>query len=166
VSIHILFTGIPRILGSYGATPKSVLEAVNQLTLRIEANPDLFHRVEYQPLLINSRQKIANLIGAKLDEVVLVSNASMGVNTVLRNFSWEEGDIIFACVYTRDQRCLESKHQITMSSHDILRLHLPNGAKHCRRFTLPNCECHHSQFPNHARRYYQKFQGAYPSQPC
>jgi len=49
------------------------------------------------PLLINARQKVADLIGAKLDEVVLVSNASMGINTVLRNFDWEEGDIIFAC---------------------------------------------------------------------
>jgi len=50
-------------------------------------------------MLVNARQKIADLIGAKLDEVVLVSNASMGVNTILRNFEWEEGDIIFACAY-------------------------------------------------------------------
>jgi len=87
------------IVGSYGTTPKPVLEAINQLTIKIETNPDLFHRVEYKPLLVNARQKVADLIGANLDEVVLVSNASMGVNTILRNFDWEEGDIIFSCGY-------------------------------------------------------------------
>jgi len=94
-----LLSGICLIVGSYGTTPRPVLEAINQLTLRIEANPDLFHRVEYKPMLVNARQKVADLIGAKLDEVVLVSNASMGVNTILRNFDWEEGDIIYSCAY-------------------------------------------------------------------
>jgi len=48
-------------------------------------------------MLVNVRQQIADLIKVKLDEVVLVTNASMGVNTILRNIVWEEGDIIFAC---------------------------------------------------------------------
>lgn len=32
------------------------------------------------------RQKVANIVAAKLDAVILVSNASTGINTVLRNF--------------------------------------------------------------------------------
>ncbi|KAF8959578.1 pyridoxal phosphate-dependent transferase [Flammula alnicola] len=86
--------------GSYGTTPRPVLQAVSELTTRIEANPDLFHRVEFKPLLVESRKQVAALIGAKTDEVVLVSNASMGVNAVLRNFEWEEGDIIFSFTTT------------------------------------------------------------------
>ena len=74
-----------------------MLEATNALTLRIESNPDLFHRIEYAPLLTDARKQVAELIGAETDEVVFVMNASMGVTTVLRNFEWEEGDIIFAC---------------------------------------------------------------------
>lgn len=89
-----------------------MLEAINELTLRIEANPDQFHRVEYQPLLNNARQKVADLIGAKLDEVVLVSNASVGINTILRNFHWEEGDIIFACAYPRNLTRYGNNHEI------------------------------------------------------
>jgi len=84
-------------LGSYGTTPRPVQEAVNELTLEIESNPDLFHRLTYQKRLIGVREKLARLIGAKTDEVVLVSNASMGVNTVLRNFEWEKGDQIIVC---------------------------------------------------------------------
>ena len=84
-------------LGSYGTTPKPVLEAINELTLEIEANPDLFHRLTYQERLISVREKIAALIKAKTDNVVFVPNASMGINTILRNFEWEEDDQIFVC---------------------------------------------------------------------
>ncbi|KAG5353596.1 hypothetical protein C0989_005117 [Termitomyces sp. Mn162] len=83
--------------GSYGSTPTPVLDAVHKLTLQVEANPDLFHRLDFQPLLIDVRRRIAQLIGADVDEVVLVANASMGVNTVLRNFEWENGDTIIGC---------------------------------------------------------------------
>jgi selenocysteine lyase/cysteine desulfurase len=74
------------------------MEAVNELTSRIESNVDLFHRIEYAPLLLEARKQVAELIGAETDEVVFVLNASMGVTTVLRNFEWEDGDIIFACM--------------------------------------------------------------------
>jgi hercynylcysteine S-oxide lyase len=84
-------------LGSYGTTPKPVLEAVKELTLEIESNPDLFHRLTYQKRLNAVREKLARLIGAKTDEVVLVTNASTGINTILRNFEWEHGDQIFVC---------------------------------------------------------------------
>ena len=84
-------------LGSYGTTPKPVLEAVIELTLEIESNPDLFHRLSYQERLVGVREKLARLIGAKTDEVVLVPNASTGINTVLRNFEWEKDDQIFVC---------------------------------------------------------------------
>ncbi|KAG6844153.1 hypothetical protein H0H87_009396 [Tephrocybe sp. NHM501043] len=82
--------------GSYGSTPLPVLDAVHKLTMQIEANPDLFHRLEFQPLLIDVRRRVAQLIGADVDEVVFVSNASMGVNTILRNFEWEEGDTLIS----------------------------------------------------------------------
>lgn len=66
--------------------------------MEIESNPDLFHQLSYQKRLISVREKLARLIGAKTDEVVLVSNASMGMNTVLRNFDWEQGDQIVSCM--------------------------------------------------------------------
>jgi selenocysteine lyase/cysteine desulfurase len=37
---------------------------------------------------------VAKLIGAETDECVLVNNTSHGIATVLRNFEWNEGDII------------------------------------------------------------------------
>lgn len=83
--------------GSYGAVPLPVLNVCNKIALQIEANPDRFLRLIYQDLLNESRAQIAQLIGAKTNEVVLVHNASTGLNTVLRNIEWEEGDIIIDC---------------------------------------------------------------------
>ncbi len=40
------------------------------------------------------RVSIAGLVGAEDDEIVFVPNASTGINTVLRNFEWREGDVI------------------------------------------------------------------------
>ncbi|KAF8999305.1 pyridoxal phosphate-dependent transferase [Cyathus striatus] len=80
--------------GSYGTPPIPVLQAASTLSETIEVNPDLFHKLKYMSMLIESREKVAKLIGAKTDEVVFVSNASTGINTVLRNFEWEEGDVI------------------------------------------------------------------------
>ncbi|TFK24587.1 lolT-1 [Coprinopsis marcescibilis] len=83
--------------GSYGSTPKVVIEAAAQLNRRIESNPDKFHLLEYKPLLVKTRSQIAELIGAQLDETVLVMNATLAINTVLRNFNWSEGDLIITC---------------------------------------------------------------------
>lgn len=84
--------GIPK--GSYGSTPKSVLKEYTRLTDIVESNPDKFHRLEYQPLLISVRERLAKFIGAHVDEVVMVPNASYGLNTILRDLDWKSGDIV------------------------------------------------------------------------
>ena len=43
------------------------------------------------------RGQLADFINADLDEVVIVQNASHGLNTVLMNFDWHENDIMIGC---------------------------------------------------------------------
>ncbi|KAG7447413.1 PLP-dependent transferase [Guyanagaster necrorhizus] len=84
--------------GSYGSLPRLVSAWCNALSDKIETNPDLFMRLTYQPMLVAVREKVASFIGVSdVSEVVLVPNASHGVNTVLRNFIWEAGDVIVSC---------------------------------------------------------------------
>lgn len=97
-SIIDMFADDPYFPGSYGASPLPVLAAVNKMTMEIEANPDRFHRISYQAPLLDIRRKLAQLIGANTDECVLVPNASSGLNIILRNFEWEQGDIIVPCM--------------------------------------------------------------------
>lgn len=48
----------------------------------------------YQPMLRKARADIANYIEAEAGEVVLVENASTGINAVLRSLKFEAGDKI------------------------------------------------------------------------
>jgi len=80
--------------GSYGSVPVPVSSAADKISLKIDSNPDYFHRIGYQSQLMDVRRRLAQLIGANTDEVVLVANATAGVNTILRNIEWEHGDTI------------------------------------------------------------------------
>ncbi|KAJ7161146.1 pyridoxal phosphate-dependent transferase [Mycena filopes] len=88
--------------GSYGSLPLPVLAACDKLTLRVESNPDLFVRVEQTPLITKCRAQIAKFVGAKTDEIVLVRNTSHGINTIMRSFEWNTGDVIVTCSTTYD----------------------------------------------------------------
>jgi hercynylcysteine S-oxide lyase len=80
--------------GSFGAYPIVVREALENYQRRIDAQPDGFLRYELPELIDKSRSAVAQLINAGVDNVVLVPNASTGVNTVLRNLLYEKGDKI------------------------------------------------------------------------
>lgn len=68
--------------------------ACEKLSYEVEANPDRYMRITYTPLLNAVRARLAELVGAETDECVMVTNATHGVNTVLRNLEWKEGDVI------------------------------------------------------------------------
>ncbi|KAJ3935050.1 MAG: pyridoxal phosphate-dependent transferase [Lentinula lateritia] len=84
--------------GSYGSLPSPVAEAIKPYYALAEANPDLFHRFTSIDLIRDVRKRMAKFVGAAhTEEVVFVPNASHGLNTILRSFIWEEGDIISSC---------------------------------------------------------------------
>ncbi|KAF8886306.1 pyridoxal phosphate-dependent transferase [Infundibulicybe gibba] len=91
--MHKLFPFDPEYVnlnhGSYGSLPLLVLSSCNTLSEVAEANPDLFNRLTYQPLLVDT------------DECVLVQNTSLGLNVILRNIEWEKEDtiVIFNTTY-------------------------------------------------------------------
>ena len=60
----------------------------------IEERPDKYLRRDYYVPLLAVRERLAYMIGANTDEVVLVPNATHGVNTVLRNIEWGPDDFI------------------------------------------------------------------------
>lgn len=103
-AMHRLFEFDPSYVnlnhGSYGSLPMPVRIACDKLSARVEANPDRFMRIDCIHHWIEARTRVAKLIGAETDECVLVNNTSHGVTTVLRNFEWNEGDIIIGTTTT------------------------------------------------------------------
>ncbi|CAD0114543.1 unnamed protein product, partial [Aureobasidium uvarum] len=88
--------------GSYGTHPIEVRSAHRRYQERAEARPDTFVRYEFRTHLLNeARQAIADYIHAPLDTCVLVPNASIGIDTVLRNLVFDSQDavICFSTIY-------------------------------------------------------------------
>lgn len=78
--------------GSFGACPTAVLQHQSELRARLESEPVRFLGREVEPLLDEARAALAAFVGADADDVAFVSNATTGVNTVLRGLRFQPGD--------------------------------------------------------------------------
>lgn len=74
--------------GSFGTIPRAVQAAQRSYQDRAEARPDPFIRYTYPQLLDVSRSAIAKLLHAPTETCVFVNNATVGINTVLKNLVW------------------------------------------------------------------------------
>ncbi|KAI0907812.1 aminotransferase family protein-like protein [Ustulina deusta] len=102
---------VPLNHGSFGTFPHAVRDCQRRLQSETEARPDTFIRFTYPNLLLQARQAVAPLLGADAEEVVFVPNALTGINTVLRNLRYVEGDVIlhFSTIYGG---CLKTIHSL------------------------------------------------------
>ncbi|KAF2154274.1 PLP-dependent transferase [Myriangium duriaei CBS 260.36] len=82
--------------GSFGAIPREVRDVQRHYQDACEAKPDVFIRYTFPRLLSASRSVIASYLSAPKSDVVYVGNATIALNTVLRNLRFAEGDV---CIY-------------------------------------------------------------------
>lgn len=80
--------------GSFGATPRAVLEEQRRLQDELESQPlrYLAPERELEPKLDVARERLADFIGARRQDVAIVRNATDGCNAVLQSFPFSEGD--------------------------------------------------------------------------
>jgi isopenicillin-N epimerase len=78
--------------GSFGATPRAVLERQSEYRLQMEREPVRFMVRELEPLLDAARQEVAQFVGASPDAIAFVPNATAGVNAVLRSLDLDKHD--------------------------------------------------------------------------
>lgn len=80
--------------GSFGISPTVVRQSRNQWSDALEQEPmDVFVR-QYEGLLNNSRQRLADFVGADLSNFVFADNATNAMNVVASNFPLKAGDQI------------------------------------------------------------------------
>ncbi|KAK3313616.1 aminotransferase family protein-like protein [Apodospora peruviana] len=101
--------------GSYGTFPRYVLEYREQRQRDFEARECIYNVFIYPRLLRESRALVAPLLGADTDEVVLMPNATTGVNTVLRNLVYEKDDVIVypTSIYNSCLKTIQSLQEST-----------------------------------------------------
>ena len=78
--------------GSFGACPTTILEMQSEMRRELEANPmDFLHRT-LESRLDAARQRLADFIGCKFENLTFVPNATSGVNAVLQSISFNQTD--------------------------------------------------------------------------
>ncbi|HJQ35635.1 MAG TPA: aminotransferase class V-fold PLP-dependent enzyme [Thermoanaerobaculia bacterium] len=78
--------------GSFGATPRVVLEQQNEFRAQLEREPVRFFVRELEPLLDEARSALAEFIGADASGLAFVPNATAGFNAVLRSLDLDKFD--------------------------------------------------------------------------
>jgi isopenicillin-N epimerase len=86
--------------GSFGACPTEVLRYQAALRDEMEANPVLFLSRELDGRLAAARAALAAFIGADADDLAFVTNATSGVNAVLRSLAFAAGDELLTTDHT------------------------------------------------------------------
>ena len=96
--------------GSYGAAPVAVLAHQSELRHRMEAEPVRFFSQELPPLWTEACRGIARFVGAQVEGVALMANATTAVNTVLRGAPLQAGDEILITDHTYAACRLAAEH--------------------------------------------------------
>lgn len=78
--------------GSYGATPKPVLECYQAWQVEMERQPVEFISRRVPTLLQEARQKLADYLHTGPDNLVFMTNVTVALNAVARSLSLKPGD--------------------------------------------------------------------------
>lgn len=95
--------------GSFGATPRTVLAAQDDVRLQMERQPVRFFTSEAPVLLRASAERLGAFLGAEGRDLAFVENATTGVNAVVRSLALQPGDELLttAYVYGAVRQCLQ-----------------------------------------------------------
>ncbi|HEY7147262.1 MAG TPA: aminotransferase class V-fold PLP-dependent enzyme [Streptosporangiaceae bacterium] len=82
--------------GGFGACPRPVFLAYQQAQRDIEAHPSAFLSRDYDQLMAEVRDRLASYAGCPPASLVLVPNATSGLNAVARSVPLRAGDQVLA----------------------------------------------------------------------
>jgi len=80
--------------GSYGSAPKYIHNKLQEYQMKAELNPDRWFRIEVQIEMDNLRKKLSKYVNCDPDDLVILENASAGINSVLKSLKFQSNETI------------------------------------------------------------------------
>jgi isopenicillin-N epimerase len=109
--------------GAFGSCPRPVLAQQRALQDRLEQQPVRFFVDEFEALWDAARAEVARFVGARMEDVVFVRNATEGVNILLRAFPLAAADEVLvtdheynACRNALEAVCAERAARVRVVS--------------------------------------------------
>ena len=111
--------------GSFGATPKPVMEAYRAWQMKLERHPVRFLGREINDMLLDARTALGAYLNAAADDLVFIPNATHGANIVARSMQLSQDDEVLttdheygACDYAWEFVCRKTDSR-------YIRQHIP-----------------------------------------
>jgi isopenicillin-N epimerase len=101
--------------GSFGACLRAILEVQRGWRDKLETQPVRFLARDLEDLLEWSRSEIGAFVGADSDDLALMTNATAGLNTVLRSLTFERGDEILITDHAYDSAANAARFAAALS---------------------------------------------------
>jgi isopenicillin-N epimerase len=86
--------------GSYGACPAAILQLQSELRQQLELEPVDFLSGSLPERLNHARAALAEFLGADATDLAFVTNATAGVNAIMRSLSFASGDELLLTNHT------------------------------------------------------------------
>ncbi len=128
-SLRPLFLLDPEVAflnhGSFGATPQPVFDASIAFQRELEREPVQFIQKRLDTLLDAARAKLGELVNAPADDLVFVTNATIGLNIVIRSMGLQPGDEILTTDHEYGALTLTWEHYCQKAGARLVKQTLP-----------------------------------------
>ncbi|CAL9731041.1 hypothetical protein MOUN0_K09890 [Monosporozyma unispora] len=114
--------------GSYGLTPKPVLDFLNELNHEQEEYPDEFYLLTAKNKYIAQLKALGKFLNVDYHNLALLPNATMSVNAVLRSIPWDlknDKVLIHSSTYGGCANSVKFVHDSLGLQYDIIDLQYP-----------------------------------------
>jgi isopenicillin-N epimerase len=82
--------------GAFGACLRGILDVQQGWRSKLETDPVRFLTRDLEDLLDWTRSELASYVGADADDLALLTNTTVAINTVLRSVQFDRGDEVLA----------------------------------------------------------------------
>ena len=111
--------------GSFGATPRVGLHALEHWRAQAQRNPNSFYRWELMPAIAQARSRIATFLGLAAEDAALVRNSTEASNIVLRGMRLAPGDEVVVFEQEYGAVTLAAKRAAALAGAHVVEIPAP-----------------------------------------